>query len=161
MWIYFVIIGVIVLDQASKFFVQSKMYLNESISVLGELFRITYIMNKGAAFGMLSDLPAKVRIPFFLIIGFCFLGFVFVYFKKIISEGLLARISFALIVGGAAGNLLDRIFWGGQVRDFIELGINTQYKFAVFNIADMAISTGVCLLIIHFISENKKGKNVS
>jgi len=161
MWIYFVIIGVILLDQAVKYFVQSRMLLNESISVIGEFFRLTYIMNKGAAFGMLSDWDARIRIPFFLIIGFFFLGFVFYYFRKILAEGFLARLSFSLIVGGAVGNLIDRIIFQGQVRDFIELGINARYKFAVFNIADTAISVGVCLLIIHFMSGNKKEKNVS
>ncbi len=140
---------------------QHRMYLNESISVIGEIFRITYIMNKGAAFGMLSDLDARIRIPFFLIIGFCFLGFVFYYFKKILVEGVLARLSFSLIIGGAVGNLIDRITFQGQVRDFIELGINARYKFAVFNIADAAISTGVCLLIIHFMTGSKKEQNVS
>ena len=161
MWIYYVIIGVVLLDQAVKYLIQSCMYLNQSIPVFGEFFRLTYIMNKGAAFGMLSDLDARVRIPFFLIIGFCFLGFVFYYFKKILSEGFLARLSFSLIIGGAAGNLIDRIIFFGQVRDFIELGLNARLKFAVFNIADAAISTGVCLLIIHFMNDGKKEKNVS
>ncbi|MFH1074215.1 MAG: signal peptidase II [Candidatus Firestonebacteria bacterium] len=161
MWIYFVISGVILLDQAVKYFVQNRMYVNESISVIGEVFRITFIMNKGAAFGMLSDLDSRIRIPFFLILGFCFLGFVIFYFKKILKEGFLTRLSFSLIAGGAAGNLIDRITFHGQVRDFIELGINTQYKFAVFNIADAAISTGVCLLIINYMAAGRKEKNVS
>ena len=59
------------------------------------------------------------------------------------------------------GNLIDRIVFFGGVRDFIELGINVRYKFAVFNIADAAISIGVCLLIIHFMTGSKKEKNVS
>jgi len=158
---YILIISVILVDQALKYFVQTRMYLNESISVVGEFFRITYIMNKGAAFGILGDLDARIRIPFFLVVSLLFLGFVFFYFKKILAEGFLARISFSLIIGGAVGNLIDRIVFFGGVRDFIELGINVRYKFAVFNIADAAISTGVCLLIIHFMSSSKKEKNVS
>jgi signal peptidase II len=161
MWIYFVVIGVITLDQAIKYYVQSRMYVNESVSVVGEIFRITYIMNKGGAFGMLSDLEARIRIPFFISAGLVFLILVVLYFKSILKEALIARISFSLIIGGAIGNLIDRIFIGGQVRDFIELGLNQKYKFAIFNLADMAISTGVFLLIIYYMSERNREKNVS
>ena len=155
MWIYPLIIGIVALDQLVKYFIQSRMYLNESIPVIRDIFHITYIRNKGAAFGMLADLPTKFRIPFFIIIGLGFLVFVVYYYKTIIKEGLLVRLSFSLIVGGAIGNLIDRIIFG-EVRDFIELGLSPTLKFAVFNIADSAITVGVCLLIIHFIGSSKK-----
>jgi len=162
MWMNLVIIGVVVLDQLVKYFVQSRMFLNESIPVIRDIFQITYIRNKGAAFGMLSDLPANFRIPLFLAIGAGFIIFVFYYYKKILRESFLVRLSFSLITGGAVSNLLDRIFLSGEVRDFIELGINPSLKFAVFNIADSAITLGVCFLLVYFITAGgSKEKNAS
>ena len=162
MWMNLVIIGVVALDQLAKYFIQSRMFLNESVPVLRDYFHITYIRNKGAAFGMLSELPAGFRIPLFLAVGAGFIVFVFYFYKNILKEGFLVRLSFSLIVGGAIGNLIDRIFLSGEVRDFIELGLSPSLKFAVFNIADSAITVGVCLLLVYFLStKGAGGKNAS
>jgi signal peptidase II len=144
---------VILLDQIVKLFIQQKMELNETIPIIPNVFHITYIRNKGAAFGILSSLPDIVRIPFFIIVGITFILFIIYYFDKILKQNFLIKFSFSLIIGGAIGNFIDRIRFG-EVIDFIEVGINEKYKWPVFNLADSAITIGVLLLIFSLM--NKK-----
>ncbi|MFH1825639.1 MAG: signal peptidase II [Candidatus Firestonebacteria bacterium] len=145
---------VILLDQIIKLFIQQKLELNESLAIIPNIFHITYIRNKGAAFGLLSNLPEAIRIPFFIITGIVFLIFIIYYFKRILEQNTSIKFSFSLITGGAIGNFIDRVRFG-EVIDFIEVGLSEKYKWPVFNLADSAITIGVVLLILHLI-KNKK-----
>lgn len=137
-------IAVFLLDQLTKNIISSVMYLGESLPVIPNVFHITYIINRGAAFGMLEN-----QQWLFIIITVAVIGAVVCCFKKLAHQDMLVRLGVALVVGGAAGNLLDRIRLSGVV-DFLDFRI-----WPVFNVADIAIVAGVVLLayILIFRSE--------
>lgn len=154
MLIFLCIPAVIILDQMVKYYIQKNMFLNESIPIINNILHITYIRNKGAAFGIFSAMPEVFRIPFFIVIGAVFILFIILYFKKILAQNNFIKFIFSLIIGGAIGNLTDRIRFG-EVIDFIEIGISEKYKWPVFNLADSCISTGVVLLLLYMIKHKE------
>jgi signal peptidase II len=145
-----IVIAVIVVDQLVKYYIQTHMMVNESIPVIQDILHITYVRNKGGAFSILNNLPESIRVPFFVIVGISFMAFIVYYFRNFLKKSGFARICFALIIGGALGNLIDRIRFG-EVVDFFEVGINASLKWPVFNVADSCISVGIVLLLIHIL----------
>jgi signal peptidase II len=149
--IYFVIIiAAVVLDQVVKHLVVSSMSLHQSIPVIDGVFHMTYIHNTGAAFSILQNQKILlIGLPVFLII----VGLVFIY-KHRQDKRKTLLISVALIVGGGAGNLIDRVTLG-YVVDFFDFRV-----FPIFNIADIFVSVGCALLCIFvlFIDGRKHGK---
>lgn len=153
---------IFVLDQAVKWVVKTNMRLYESIPVFGDWFRLTYVENPGMAFGIrISD---NVFFTVFAVIASLIL---LLYLFKLQERQEWARISMTIILGGALGNLTDRIL-RGQVVDFLDFDfINIHipaFKFAfvqfsgyslerwpVFNVADIAISVGMVLLLIYIL----------
>ena len=137
---------VLALDQLSKFLIRANMSPGQSIPEDG-LFRITYVTNIGGVFGILSNQA-------FLIILTSAVGIaaILLYSRYPIFKRMLVKISLGLLLGGALGNLIDRLFVGefGQVVDFIDIGFG-QYRWPTFNLADSAISVGVILLFYYFI----------
>ena len=146
---------IVVLDQLSKWLIKSTMNVNQSVSVLGErFFRLTYIENDGIAWGI----PFGSRL--FLIFFTIFAIFLLLYFIiRVIDGPLLPKIALALILGGALGNLIDRIHTG-YVVDFFDFDFPDfiMYRFAVFNVADSAVTVGMTLLIIHIVFFESKQK---
>ena len=128
-------IAVFLLDQLTKDIISSGMHIGESIPVIPNVFHITYIINRGAAFGMLEN-----QQWLFIIVTVAVIAAVACCFKKLIHQDRLVRFGVALLMGGAAGNLLDRIRLSGVV-DFFDFRI-----WPVFNVADIAIVAGVILL---------------
>lgn len=124
-----------VVDQASKFVVQNEMVLHESVPVIPGFFHITYILNRGAAFGILEN-----QRWFFLAIAM-FLFLLYGIFHKHLPSSGIVHSGVGLLLGGALGNALDRVCTGAVV-DFLDFRI-----WPVFNIADMSIVIGVCLLL--------------
>jgi signal peptidase II len=145
-WVLFgaITIPIIVLDQATKLFVQSHMLLYESIPIIPNYLDITYTLNPGAAFSMLADSPPWVREAFLLTMAIAAIGVltVLVFRSERIS---INSIAFALILGGAAGNLMDRAL-RGRVVDFVRVHY-FDLNYPVFNVADSAITVGVTLII--------------
>lgn len=155
------------------------MHLGERIEVIGDFFRITFVENPGLAFGIDVDANIKFWISIFSIIAS--IGLV-IYLYVVRTENLGFRISLALILGGAIGNFIDRAFYGviygyaplfyGKVVDFLDFeffnltlfGRNYD-RFAVFNIADSAVTIGIILLLIlhrsHPIKESEKADSKS
>ena len=148
--ILFVCLFTLAIDQLSKVIVTSFLSLKESVSVIGNFFKITYVYNEGAAWGMLNGKT-------FLLIIVSF-GALFYLSKEIIKykENKMNIWGLGLLLGGILGNLLDRILYG-YVRDFLDFRI-FGYDFPIFNIADSAILIGVALLII---ANNRGEKNES
>jgi signal peptidase II len=139
-------IPVIVLDQATKMFVQAHMALYESIALIPNYLDITYTINPGAAFSMLAGAPPWVRRAFLMTMSCAAIAVLAVLIVRS-TRMSLNSIAFALVMGGAAGNLIDRAFRGGQVIDFMRAHYY-DLNYPIFNVADSAISIGVTLIIL-------------
>ena len=134
---------IVIVDQISKSIIKNSMHLYESIPAIPGFFHLTYVVNKGMAFGI--DLPIGIGIFSFLsIIISCFLVFILWRERENI---LLVRIALALILGGAIGNLIDRILFS-EVVDFLDFMIG-DYHWYIFNIADSAVTVGIILMLWH------------
>ncbi|MBU7008475.1 signal peptidase II [Phosphitispora fastidiosa] len=136
-------LGLLAADQFSKWFVISRMTKSESIPVIEPVFYITYVMNPGAAFGML---PYKT-VFFVSVTVVVLLGIIF-FARRIPARKVLLKTGLALQVGGAVGNLIDRLRFG-QVVDFFDFRV-----WPVFNIADMGIVFGVGILFIELMKDD-------
>jgi signal peptidase II len=138
-------IPVILLDQATKLFVQAHMALYESIAIIPNYLDITYTLNPGAAFSMLADAPAWVR-ELFLLSMACAAIVVLAVLIVRSDRVSISSVAFALILGGAMGNLIDRAI-RGRVIDFMRAHYY-DLNYPIFNVADSAISIGVGLIIL-------------
>lgn len=140
---------VVVLDQISKYFLYGK-----SLSLIGDFLWLESTFNKGASFGIMQN--ATIFFIIFSLPAIAIMVYLIITKKYINSK--LFKISIALLLGGTIGNFIDRVFLGG-VRDFIYF---KSIDFAIFNVADMAITFGVILAILYFIiAIIKKDKEAS
>ena len=138
-------------DQLTKWLVLQNIGMYEEVSVIPGFFHFTYIENKGAAFGMLSE----HRWVFLVISTVAIAAFIF-YLAKYKPKDLLLRASLSMVVGGGIGNMIDRCF-RGSVVDFIEVEF---IDFYVFNVADMFVCVGCGLMILYMIlCEIKESKS--
>ena len=132
---------IVVLDQLSKSIVHSSMNLYDSFAVIPYLLNFTYIRNEGIAFGI--NFPGgKI---FFIIFPILITFYLISHLKNKEFEDNPSQIALYLIIGGAIGNILDRIF-RGYVVDFIDVHINGNHWY-VFNIADSAVTIGLLFLL--------------
>ncbi|NLY39499.1 MAG: signal peptidase II [Firmicutes bacterium] len=132
--------AVVGLDQLSKYIVSNTMETGQSIAVIRNFLYITYLRNPGAAFGMLP-----YRTVFFIIVTILVIGFIIYYYRTLPPGFSLLRFGLALQLGGALGNLVDRLR-GTYVIDFIDVTIFPP----IFNLADTAIVIGIILFLIGF-----------
>jgi signal peptidase II len=137
---------IVVSDQLTKAAVRATVPLYASVSVVPGLLNVTHIRNSGAAFGILngSDFPLKTVV--LGVIAMAALVGVGLYAAQLAHHQLAARVGLALILGGAAGNLVDRVVVGSVV-DFVDVYWRT-YHFWAFNVADSAITVGVGIMIL-------------
>ncbi len=171
MRVLFVTFGIILLDQITKLLVKGfslplfevyhqGMQLGQSIPVIGDFRRLTFVENPGMAFGI--DIGGRYFLTIFSLIAS--VG-IFYYIYRVRNEAFIVRLTLAMILGGAIGNLIDRSLYGvifgeaplfyGRVVDFIDmdffhinfLGIHMD-RFAVFNVADASVSTGIILMLL-------------
>ena len=143
MGVLFITALIITADQISKSLIKSTMTLYDVIPVIPGFFQLNYITNKGMAFGI--NLP--VGISFFSgisLIIICFLVWILWCERK---NNLLMRISLASILGGAIGNLIDRILFG-KVIDFFDFMVG-DFHWYIFNIADSAVTVGIILMLFY------------
>ena len=132
---------IVALDQLSKFIVHSSMNLYDSFNVIPYLLNFTYIRNEGIAFGI--NFPGgKI---FFIIFPILITFYLISLLKNKEFEDYPSQVALYLIIGGAIGNILDRIF-RGYVVDFIDVHINGNHLY-VFNIADSAVTIGLFFLL--------------
>lgn len=157
----FILIGIIVsgvaIDQVTKLLVANNMALYESIPVIPSVFDITYIQNKGAAFGMLSN-----HRWVFMVISSVAIVAMGIYLFRFCKEKMLFKVGLALVISGGIGNMIDRIAYG-YVIDMLEATfIETLFgwSFAIFNVADSFVCVGAGLVIFclvrDIIKESKK-----
>lgn len=154
-----IILGGIGIDQLTKILVSSNMEVYESIPVIPKVFDITYIHNKGAAFGMLSN-----HRWVFMVVSTIAIVAMSIYLFRFCKEGMFFKVGLALVISGGIGNMIDRIFLG-YVVDMIEATfIETLFgwSFAIFNVADSFVCVGagivIFCLIRDIIKESKKEK---
>ena len=134
-----VALAVVALDQVSKFFIRANMTPGQSMPEEG-FFRITYVTNEGLAFGILSNQAFLITLT--TIVG---IAAILMYARYPLFNRVLFKISLGLLLGGAVGNLIDRIRFG-EVVDFIDVG-----AWPVFNLADSAIVVGVIIIILYLL----------
>jgi signal peptidase II len=137
---------IVLLDQITKFYVDSSMRLHESIPVIQGLFSITHVRNPGAAFGFLADASPLFRSIFFVAVTVLAIILVVHYIWKSRAEEPFLTFALSLILSGAVGNLIDRVRLG-EVIDFLDVYIGS-YHWPAFNVADSAISVGAVILFI-------------
>jgi len=147
-------VGTILLDQASKAHIMQTMRLHESIPIIPNFFSLTYIRNPGAAFGLLASSSNGFRLLFFGLTSLFALILLGTIFVRLRHDDWAGRLSIAGILGGAIGNMLDRLRFG-EVIDFLDFYVE-GYHWPAFNVADAAISVGVVFLIIHFAMEKRE-----
>ncbi|MDH5668042.1 MAG: signal peptidase II [Nitrospira sp.] len=145
---------IIVVDQITKLYIMQTMRLHESIPVVADYFSLTYIRNPGAAFGLLAGSSTTFRMIFFGLTSIFALGLLGTILVRMPERDRMGRLSVAAILGGAIGNLIDRMRYG-EVIDFLDVYVGT-YHWPAFNVADSAITVGVIFLIIHFAFEKKE-----
>lgn len=173
MKVLYLTLAILLTDQVSKFYIKGislpfinfdGMYLGESISVIGDFFKITFTENPGMAFGFDPGSEFKLIISVFSLVASIGL---LVYLFLVRNKSLSLRIALALILGGALGNVVDRMFYGliydyaplfyGKVVDFFDFDFfnftilgRSYERWPIFNIADAAVSVGVLILLFFY-----------
>ena len=147
---------VLIFDQATKLYIDRTMDLHSTITVVENFFNITYLRNKGAAFGFLAT--SSYRLPFFIMISIVAVAVIIRVFFKLRPDQKFTAFALALIFSGALGNLIDRVRLG-EVIDFLDAHWYGHH-WPAFNIADSAICVGVFLLAVDMIFEEKRQQSL-
>lgn len=142
----------LIVDIITKNIIKATMELYSSIPVIDGFFNIVYVLNPGAAFSFLHDMNESYRQLFFVTVTIIAIFIILYIFSQ--EKSKISIAGFALILSGAAGNLIDRIYIG-KVVDFLDFYYST-YHFPAFNVADSCITIGVTLIIIDMLFLNKK-----
>jgi signal peptidase II len=144
-WVAFIVAA----DQVTKLSVDHMMPIYHTFPVIDGLVNLTYIRNTGAAFGIFAGSAAAYRLPFLIIFSLVAIGFVVTMLGRLADNqtGLITALAF--IIGGAAGNLIDRILYG-EVIDFLDFYWGF-YHWPAFNLADSFITVGVLITIYYLI----------
>jgi signal peptidase II len=146
--------GVFLLDFVTKRIVLANQdSFREGIPLIDGLLRFTYVRNAGAAFGILQG----GRWPFVIVSVLAVVGLSWIL-RRADARSALRSTAYALILGGAAGNLIDRLFYGGKVVDFVEMGWR-GHIFPVYNVADMGVSIGATLLVLALMREGESHRS--
>ena len=155
--LYFIFIfTILIADQLTKAIVAQKIALLDSKAIIPGFFNLTHIRNRGAIFGFFSQSGSQFLYIILMLASLTALGLVVFYFFKTPASEIFMKISLSLILAGASGNLIDRIF-RGYVVDFLDFYIK-KLHWPSFNVADASITIGAILVI--FIFFFKGGQNV-
>ncbi len=153
MFLVIIIVAIIALDQWSKWAIKTSFNLYQSKPVIQDLLHFTYVTNDGMAFGL--SFPGGKHV--LLIMTILLTGFIMGFLWKEKNGHPLIKYGLALILGGAIGNLIDRLLYG-KVVDFLDLMIG-NFHWYIFNIADSSVTVGMILFIIHSIYVDQKKTN--
>jgi signal peptidase II len=143
---YLIALGIILLDRATKLVIIQTLRLGQGIPVIPGFFDIVFVLNPGAAFGFLATLSDEVRNPLFILISILAVVLIVFYHTRYLRSHRLVSVALGLVLGGAVGNLIDRLYYG-MVVDFLDVHAG-PYHWPAFNVADSAISVGVSLMIL-------------
>ena len=143
-------LAVVLLDQATKYWIRSSFVYGESRPVIEGFFNLVYVRNDGAAWNILSGHGIIL-----ILISVAFLAFLIFHFRSFLREQLSHKVLFGLMVGGILGNLIDRIRFG-WVTDFLDFQFGS-YHYPSFNIADSAICIAAgCYILMNVFSHRDK-----
>ncbi len=158
---YLILLGLtslsLVLDQVTKSLVHNSYRLGETLSVIPGFFNLTYVRNTGAAFGLLAHADPAFRVPFFVLVPITALFAIGYIFRKIADADLKMSVALSLVIGGAVGNLIDRMVFG-FVIDFLDFHWRFRYHFPAFNVADIAICVGVGILMLDLLTQENPSR---
>jgi signal peptidase II len=146
---------VLALDQVTKWYIRHSVGLYESIVVLDSFFHITHVRNTGGAFSLFASAPSGLRLPFFIGVSVVAVIALLVFVSRVDPRQRLLLFGLGAILGGALGNLVDRMT-SGEVTDFLDFHWRGWY-WPAFNVADSFITIGVVILVAHslFARENE------
>ena len=164
---FILFLGVLVLDQSTKFWAEKNFLLHSSASDIHNYFAqsrpvfsygndnwlhfsLTYVRNTGAAWGLFGNLPENIRPYFFYFVTAIAMFFVVYFFFKTSAQNVVTRLGIAFVFAGAMGNYIDRV-WLHYVIDWIHFSwkiFSWQYDYPVFNVADSFVTGGVILLLL-------------
>ena len=150
-WLPMVIVAV---DQATKAMIRASLAEHESRTIIPGLMDFTHVLNSGAACGFLNGVDFPFKTVVIAVIATAALIGVGVYAANLAHHQIVARLGLALIIGGAAGNLIDRLV-SGSVVDFVDVYWGTHHFWA-FNVADSAISVGVVIMILDMLGLDRR-----
>jgi signal peptidase II len=146
---FLIALAVVLLDRLSKLAVERNLTLHDSISVIPGFFRLTRVENTGAAFGLFADSPSEWKIAGLVLFSLIALIIVATLLWKNSHSMTTTGVGLSLILGGAIGNLWDRLL-SGHVVDFLLFYVG-QYQWPAFNVADSAIVIGAGLLVFEIL----------
>jgi signal peptidase II len=147
----------LVADQASKIWVDTHLSYADRVPVIENFFYITHVRNPGAAFSTFLSLQPQVRLTFFIVVSIAAIAIIFSFFRKLAPGERLSSLALGLILGGALGNLIDRIT-RGEVVDFLHFRLWTGYSWPDFNLADSFIVVGVAFLVLELLSSEGESR---
>ena len=142
---FLIALTVVILDRAAKWAVAQNIPLHDSFQVIPEFFRITHVENRGAAFGLFADSASQWRGPALILFSIIAMCIVTLLLWRNSHQITMTGVALSLILGGAAGNLWDRMMQG-HVVDFLDFYVGS-YHWPAFNVADSAIVIGAFVLM--------------
>jgi signal peptidase II len=141
--------AIVIIDQLTKAIVDRTMPLHYSIPIIDGFFNLTYVRNTGAAFGIFSGSHEAFRLPFLILVSVVAIGFILVMLKRLRDDSTGIATALAFILGGAIGNLIDRVVYG-EVIDFLDV-YWSNYHWPAFNVADSFITIGVTITLFYLV----------
>jgi signal peptidase II len=144
-------------DQWVKTWIRSHLLLGDARSVIPSLFSIVHTHNNGFAFGLLKKAPHSLQNLFFVGVPIFALILIILIFIKLQDNQLLTSIALTTILGGAVGNLIDRLHYG-YVIDFMDFHFQNRFHLPGFNLADFSIVTGVTMMFLSTLLQEKAGE---
>lgn len=150
---------VLVLDRVTKWLVEDRIGLHDSIQVIPGFFRLTHVQNRGAAFGLFAESPSEWKVALLVLFSLVALTIVSALLWRNSHELSMTGSALALILGGALGNLWDRVL-SGHVVDFLDFYIDSHH-WPAFNVADSAIVIGACMLVAEILFKQAPGERVA
>jgi signal peptidase II len=141
----------LLLDVVTKYLVNEHLGYADRVPVIEGFFYLTHVRNTGAAFGLFQDAPVAIRLTFFVGVSAVAIAIIIQFFRKLAPGDRLSALALGLILGGAVGNLIDRIRLG-EVVDFLHFVLWGGYVWPDFNLADTWIVVGVSLLVLELLA---------
>ena len=147
-------VSILGLDQVTKELVTARMTLYSSVAVIPGLFHLTLVTNRGALFGLFHDMASPYRNLIFTFVPMLAIVVILLFQYRTTVSDTMAQAGLALILGGAVGNLIDRLRFG-HVVDFLDVFIG-EHHWPAFNVADASISIGVSLLVLDLLLKGRR-----